>query len=298
MRNDGNRGPSRVSSRRRRIAVLIALAASLALGGCKADLYTKLQEREANEMLALLLNHGIEASRIAAKDGTSTIQVEQKQLAGAIDLLKAEGFPRQTFKNLGEVFKGSGLIASPTEERARYVYALSEELSRTISDIDGVLSARIHVVLPKNDLLRQDTTPSSASVFIRHDSRAQLNALMPQIKMLVANSIEGLSYDKVAVVFVPVERSNAAAEASAERLGAATGASQRMLGPVSMSWAAAGAGLAAAGAALGALLFGLLRGRRPEHRPRPPSRELTTVDNRLGIASGDIERKPTMREAA
>ena len=29
---------------------------------------------------------------------------------------------------------------------------------------------------------------------------------MPQIKMLVANSIEGLSYDKVAVVFVPVER--------------------------------------------------------------------------------------------
>jgi len=184
----------------------LAMPLLLSLIGCKADLYTKIQEREANEMLALLLGKGVDAARVVAKDGTSTIQVEEKQLAYSIDLLNVEGLPRQSFKNLGEVFKGSGLVASPIEERARYVYALSEELSRTISDIDGVLSARVHVVLPKNDLLRQDATPSSASVFIRHGSSAKLSALLPQIKMLVANSIEGLSYDKVAVVFVPVER--------------------------------------------------------------------------------------------
>ncbi|WP_407185405.1 type III secretion system inner membrane ring lipoprotein SctJ [Bradyrhizobium centrosematis] len=190
----------------RRLRVCFALPFLISLIGCKADLYTKIQEREANEMLALLLGKGVDAVRVVAKDGTSTIQVEDKQLAYSIDLLNVEGLPRQTFKNLGEVFKGSGLVASPIEERARYVYALSEELSRTISDIDGVLSARVHVVLPKNDLLRQDATPSSASVFIRHGSSAKLSALLPQIKMLVANSIEGLSYDKVAVVFVPVER--------------------------------------------------------------------------------------------
>ncbi|UQR67854.1 type III secretion inner membrane ring lipoprotein SctJ [Bradyrhizobium sp. C-145] len=190
----------------RRLRMCLALPLLLPLIGCKADLYTKIQEREANEMLALLLGKGVDAVRVVAKDGTSTIQVEEKQLAFSIDLLNVEGLPRQSFKNLGEVFKGSGLVASPIEERARYVYALSEELSRTISDIDGVLSARVHVVLPKNDLLRQDATPSSASVFIRHGSNAKLSALLPQIKMLVANSIEGLSYDKVAVVFVPVER--------------------------------------------------------------------------------------------
>ncbi|WP_375779033.1 type III secretion system inner membrane ring lipoprotein SctJ [Bradyrhizobium sp. ma5] len=190
----------------RRLRICLALPLLLPLIGCKADLYTKIQEREANEMLALLLGKGVDAVRVVAKDGTSTIQVEEKQLAYSIDLLNVEGLPRQTFKNLGEVFKGSGLVASPIEERARYVYALSEELSRTISDIDGVLSARVHVVLPKNDLLRQDATPSSASIFIRHSANAKLAALLPQIKMLVANSIEGLSYDKVAVVFVPVER--------------------------------------------------------------------------------------------
>jgi type III secretion protein J len=188
-------------------AVLIAMA----LSGCKTDLYTKLKEREANEMVALLIGHGIDANRTVAKDGTSIVQVDEKRLAQAIELLRASGYPRQTFSNMGEVFKGSGLIASPTEERARFVYALSEELSRTISDIDGVLSARIHVVLPKNDLLRQDTTPSSASVFIRHDARALLKNLLPQIKMLVANSIEGLSYEKVSVVLVPVDRTEALA---------------------------------------------------------------------------------------
>ncbi len=206
---------------RKRLHALVLLPLLLTLAGCKADLYTKVQEREANEMLGLLLSKGVDAIRVVGKDGTSTIQVEEKQLAYSIELLNDQGLPRQPFKSLGEVFKGAGLVASPVEERARYVYALSEELSRTINDIDGVLSARVHVVLPKNDLLRQDATPSSASVFIRHASNAKLSALLPQIKMLVANSIEGLSYDKVAVVFVPVERAQhevsvVAAAASAE----------------------------------------------------------------------------------
>nr|WP_279598970.1 type III secretion inner membrane ring lipoprotein SctJ [Methylobacterium sp. J-076] len=184
----------------------VALLAALALGGCKTDLYTKLSEREANEMVALLLDRGIDAARVAVKDGTSTVQVDQARFAHAVEILKAGGYPHQTFATLGEVFKGGGLIASPTEERARYIYALSQELSKTVSDIDGVLSARIHVVLPKNDLLKQDATPSSASVFIRYDQAAPVKALLPQIKMLVANSIEGLNYEKIAVVFVPVER--------------------------------------------------------------------------------------------
>lgn len=199
----------------RAMVKLAALALVLcALAGCQTELYSKLDEREANDMIALLHKHGVAAERSFAKDGTSQISVEENRLPQAIELLKANGLPRRTFTNMGEVFKSSGLISSPTEERARFIYALSEELSRTISDIDGVLSARIHVVLPKNDLLRQDATPSSASVFIRHDSRAPLKSLLPHVKMLVANSIEGLSYDKVSVVLVPVERPSVEVAAS------------------------------------------------------------------------------------
>jgi type III secretion protein J len=232
----------------RTVVKLVTLALMFcALAGCQAELYSKLGEREANEMIALLHKHGITAERSFAKDGTSQISVDQGQLAQAIELLKANGLPRRTFTNMGEVFKSSGLISSPTEERARFIYALSEELSRTISDIDGVLSARIHVVLPKNDLLRQDTTPSSASVFIRHDARAPLKSLLPHVKMLVANSIEGLSYEKVSVVLVPVERPSTDA-AAPRTVGAAAQAglpSPRPVNGPSQSLYLALAGLAA-----------------------------------------------------
>jgi type III secretion protein J len=84
------------------------------------------------------------------------------------------------------------------------IFALSQELSRTVSEIDGVLSARVHLVLPENDPLRQQLIPSSASVFIRHRASIPINDLVPQVKMLVANGIAGLSYEKVSVILVPV----------------------------------------------------------------------------------------------
>lgn len=84
------------------------------------------------------------------------------------------------------------------------IFALSQELSETVSEIDGVLSARVHLVLPDNDPLRQQLVPSSASVFIRHRASVPVNDLVPQVKLLVANGVAGLSYDKVSVILVPV----------------------------------------------------------------------------------------------
>lgn len=279
-------GHGRPSKKRFRALALLPLL--LLLIGCKADLYTKVQEREANEMLAVLLRNGVDAARVAAKDGTSTIQVEQSQIAFSIDLLNGEGLPHHSFKSLGEVFSGTGLIASPTEERARYVYALSEELSRTISDIDGVLSARVHVVLPKNDLLRRDATPSSASVFIRHDSKADLSILLPQIKMLVANSIEGLSYDKVAVVFASVER-----PALEQRPAPATAFAQAP-GIVSTPLLALGTGLG--GLVFGALSYILLSARvRPRRQSSPKP---ATVGVRSAASVIEVVRKAIKPNAA
>ncbi len=129
-----------------------------------------------------------------------SVLVDEDRFAEAVEILKERGYPREEFATLGDVFSGEGLISTPMEERARFIYALSQELSRTITEIDGVLSARVHIVLPNNDPLRSELTPSSASVFIRHDERTQVQVLLPQIKILVANSIEGLVYDKVSVV--------------------------------------------------------------------------------------------------
>jgi type III secretion protein J len=283
---------------------LAALALVLcALAGCQTELYSKLDEREANDMIALLHKYGVAAERSFAKDGTSQISVEERQLPQAIELLKANGLPRRTFTNMGEVFKSSGLISSPTEERARFIYALSEELSRTISDIDGVLSARIHVVLPKNDLLRQDATPSSASVFIRHDSRAPLKSLLPHVKMLVANSIEGLSYEKVSVVLVPVERPSIE-PAAPGTVGAATQAglmAPRTAGGSSQALYLSLAGLPAL-LLTGALAFWLGR-RQGRHAhgglspvPGAARNDLPRI-NRLSPNDRDADRTVTQRAA-
>jgi type III secretion protein J len=178
---------------------------AMMLTACKVDLYTNLDQRQANEMAAILLQHGIAAERVSGKNGRTGITVEESRFAEAINILNANGLPKQEFATLGDVFKKDGLISSPVQERAQMIFALSQELSRTVSEIDGVVSARVHLVLPENDPLRQQLLPSSASVFIRHRPDMAIGELVPQVKMLVANGVAGLSYDKVSVILVPAQ---------------------------------------------------------------------------------------------
>jgi type III secretion protein J len=178
---------------------------AVTLSACEVDLYTNLDQRQANEMVAILLQHGIQAERANGKNGRTSVTVEESRFAEAVNILNASGLPKQEFATLGDVFKKDGLISSPVQERAQMIFALSQELSRTVSDIDGVVSARVHLVLPENDPLRQQLLPSSASVFIRHRPDMQIGELVPQVKMLVANGVAGLSYDKVSVVLVPAQ---------------------------------------------------------------------------------------------
>jgi len=187
----------------------LALLAALLLSACDTELYNNLDQRQANEMVATLQQHGIPAQRVVVKGGQYTVVVDKARFADSIAILNEAGLPKQEFQTMGQVFKKDGLVSSPMQERAQMIFALSQELSRTVSEIDGVLSARVHLVLPENDPLRQQLVPSSASVFIRHRSDAAVGSLVPQVKMLVANGVAGLSYDKVSVVLVPVDSQKA-----------------------------------------------------------------------------------------
>ncbi|WP_281035131.1 type III secretion system inner membrane ring lipoprotein SctJ [Mesorhizobium tamadayense] len=187
-----------------RCRVALVVVGMLALQACSVELYSNLNQRQANEIVATLMRHGIPAQREAGKDGKMTVSVQKGRFAEAMAILDESGLPKQEFQTLGEVFKRDGLVSSPVEERATMIYGLSQELSQTISDIDGVLSARVHLVLPENDPLKQQLVPSSASVFIRHRASVPMNELIPQVKMLVAKGIAGLTYDNVSVTLIPV----------------------------------------------------------------------------------------------
>ncbi len=189
---------------RRLLPKALVLMALLCLTACKTELYSGLNEREANEIVAALSSEGIPASKTrTGRDEGITVQVDEGRFAEAMHILEAHGLPGRKYDSMGDVFRKEGFVSSPTEERARMIYALSQELSQTVAEIDGVLTARIHVVLPDTDMLGRDTKPSSASVFLRYSADQDVERYTSQIKLLVANSIEGLVYDNISVVMVP-----------------------------------------------------------------------------------------------
>lgn len=178
------------------------LLLQLAACGSRVELLKDVSEAEANEALAVLLQAGISAGKLPGKEGVVSLDVEQSQVARAITILNAEGLPHERYAKMGDVFRKEGLISSPLEERARYLWALSQELSATVSQIDGVIKARVHVVLPERSSGGDPAMPSSAAVFIKHKAGYNLDDAIPQVKRLVSNSIPGLSADKVTVVML------------------------------------------------------------------------------------------------
>lgn len=186
----------------------IALLASLVfLGACaqRLDLHSGLTEADANEILSALISAGIPAEKIQQKEGFS-IQVPAPRSADAFSILTAQGLPRTKQNGMGQVFKKEGLISSPMEERVRYLYALSQELERTLSSMDGVIVARVHIVLPERLNLGDPVVPSSAAVFIKHQPDVNFTLHTSKVRSLVFNSIPGLSgdaFEKVTIVAMP-----------------------------------------------------------------------------------------------
>ncbi|OED44868.1 EscJ/YscJ/HrcJ family type III secretion inner membrane ring protein [Endozoicomonas sp. (ex Bugula neritina AB1)] len=189
--------------------LLSLVSFSLFLAGCKVELYSGLTEKEGNEMLAILLDSGIASEKLLDKDKMVTLMVDTNDVSHSVKLLSSLGYPQEKYSSIGDIFPKDGLISSPTEERARYMYSMSQELSSTLSMIDGVIIARVHVVLPQEQETITDVNfPSSASVFIKYTPELELAGLIPKVKTLVANSIEGLSLDKISVSLFPASRLN------------------------------------------------------------------------------------------
>ncbi len=100
-----------------------------------------------------------------------------------------------------EIFDKGQFGLSDFVQRTNYLRAVQGELSRTIMQLAGVKSARVMIVQPENRLLlTENGVKSTASVFVdvgggRLDPD-QVNA----IRHLVANAVQGLAPDQVAVV--------------------------------------------------------------------------------------------------
>lgn len=241
----------------RRGTACLALAACLCLlAGCQTQLYGDLSEAEANAVMAALLEASISAEKRAGAEGAYGVFVDKEDFARAMLVLEAKALPAKRYADLGTVFGKETMFTTPTEEKARLLHAMQEEIARTLSSIDGVLEARVHLVLAEQDQLGRTLQTPSAAVFIKHvdDERHDPLTHRNDIRRLVAASVPNLDEERIVVTFFavrPLSPSQVRPPAFREVLGL-------RLAPDSadaFAWLAAGAGVLLAGLGVVAALL-------------------------------------------
>ncbi|MFP6900716.1 MAG: flagellar basal-body MS-ring/collar protein FliF [Opitutales bacterium] len=101
-----------------------------------------------------------------------------------------------------EIFDEGGFGISDFVQRTNYKRAIEGELARTISSLDEVKSARVMVVQPQNELILSEDPNDrpSASVFVNSGGNMLEKKTVNAIQFLVANSVKGVSRDRVSVM--------------------------------------------------------------------------------------------------
>ena len=169
-----------------------------------------LEEREAREIAVVLQRNQIPSKltkdRSNRKGSAARVSVEvvggDRTLTEAFRVLEQSGLPRQPDRGFEEVFADEGFIPTASQEKARFLAALSGEFSKTLKTIPGVSDARVHIVLPENSPLSDQKAAPMASVVIRFDSRyKQMEAERNRIAGIVAGGVQALKPENVHVYF-------------------------------------------------------------------------------------------------
>ena len=191
---------------RRVLVVLVALAGV----ACSTNILHGIDERAANDAARALERAGIGVEKVVEENGGGpataarfTLRVARGDGARALDLLRALGLPRDRRHGFSETYAQPSLIPTPSEEHARYVDALAGEIERTLEEVDGVGSARVHLVLEEADPLPIDAKPRAAAraavLLTARPGRPPI--AREDVQRLVAGSVAGLDAAAVVVVF-------------------------------------------------------------------------------------------------
>jgi flagellar M-ring protein FliF len=188
--------------------VSITVAAIAVIGGMTALgvwshrpdyqlLYARLGDKDAAAVISYLESQNIPHQ---VSGGGSSVSVPSDQVYKLRMDLAGKGLP--SGEGVGfEIFDKGQFGLSDFVQRTNYLRAVQGELARTISQLSGVRAARVMIVQPENRLLlTEQGVKSTASVFVDMGGGRlevdQVNA----IRHLVANAVQGLAPDQVAVV--------------------------------------------------------------------------------------------------
>lgn len=160
-------------------------------------LYGRLDPADAADIVAALDADGV---RYEVGGGGTTIHVARADVHRVRMNLASQGLPSGGSVGF-EIFDRGNFGISDFVQRTNYLRAIQGELARTISQLDGVRSARVMVVMPENRLLVTDATRhSTASVLVETGGGQLQTEAVNSIRNLVANAVDGLKVDDVVVV--------------------------------------------------------------------------------------------------
>lgn len=114
--------------------------------------------------------------------------------------LTAEGLPAGPVTGF-EIFDNASVTITEYEKKIMYQRALQGELSRTISELPQVESARVHLALPTKSLLEPDHGEPSASIYVRlRRGHGMSERVAGGIAHLVASSVPDLTTDRITIM--------------------------------------------------------------------------------------------------
>lgn len=194
-----------LSSGKRMVVVGVALASVAAFAALisvanKTDyrpLFANLTQEDAGEIVKKLKEQKIPHQFSA--DGKAVL-VPSEQVYDLRLSLASEGLPQGGGVGF-EIFDRKNFGMTEFVQKLNYQRALQGELSRTISQMGGVESARVHLALPEQTLFKESEKQATASVVLKMRSNRNLrDAEVQGVVHLVASSIEGMDPENVTVL--------------------------------------------------------------------------------------------------
>lgn len=183
-----------------RVNIVLALVLTLAViggllyWGSIPDyrlLYSDLTLSDAAQM-----REKLDEAKVAVKIGQSgmSISVPAADLYSARLLLASTGLPRESSSGF-ELFEEPKFGLTDFAQRVNYQRALQGELERTIGAMQGVRSARVMLVLPKDQLFASDKEKQSqASILLNLNGSVSLaDSQIQSIIHLVSGSVQNLN---------------------------------------------------------------------------------------------------------
>ena len=133
--------------------------------------------------------------------GQGTVMVPTEKIHDMRIKLAAQGLPKGSAVGFESLNDSQGFGVSQFMETARYQRSLEVELSRSISTLTNVESARVHLAIPKRSVFLRDKQKPSASVILNLSSGRSLEEeQVSAIMHLVSSGIPDLDASQVTIV--------------------------------------------------------------------------------------------------